>query len=66
MTTGTYDLSYQKTGFGTMKVYGLSHFGGGTEPTAVENVYVVHIPAKTAPDNRRILYRSCHRIYHIP
>jgi hypothetical protein len=50
LATGTYDLSYQKSGYGTMKVFGVSHFGGGLTPTAVEKVYVVQIPQKTAPD----------------
>jgi hypothetical protein len=51
LATGTYDLSYQKLGYGTMKVFGVSHFGGGLTPTAVEKVYVVQIPQKTAPDS---------------
>ena len=48
--TGTYDLSYQKPGYGTMKVFGISHFGGGSAPTTVKNVYLLQIPVKTAPD----------------
>jgi len=48
--TGTYDLTYQKTGFGTMKIYSLSHFGGGTTATQVEKVFMEQIPVKTAPN----------------
>lgn len=49
MTTGTYDLSFQKTGFGTMKLFGLSHFAGGTMSTQASTVDLLQIPMKTAP-----------------
>jgi len=48
--TGTYDLTFQRTGYGTMKFFGLSHFGGGTQPTQVLPIDLLQIPAKTAPD----------------
>jgi len=47
--TGTYDLTFQKTGYGTMKLFGLSHFGGGTSFTRAETVDLLQIPEKTAP-----------------
>ena len=50
ITTGTYDLSFQKPGYGTMKIFGLSHFGGGTVSTQVGYVQIMQIPVKTAPD----------------
>jgi hypothetical protein len=49
MKTGTYNLLYTKPGYDTMKVNGISHFGGGTVPTSVQNVIVTQIPVKTAP-----------------
>lgn len=48
MHTDTYNLTYQKTGYGTMKIYGLSHFAGGQQPTAVQSVDLIQIPVKTA------------------
>ena len=50
ITTGTYDLTFQKPGYGTMKLFGLSNFGGGTLPTQVGTDYLMQIPVKTAPD----------------
>jgi hypothetical protein len=50
ITTGTYDLTFQRSGFGTMKYFGLSHFGGGTLPTQVPVIDLLQIPVKTAPD----------------
>jgi hypothetical protein len=47
--TGTYDLSFQKSGYGTMKLLSLSHFGGGTFPTRTGTIYLLQIPSKTAP-----------------
>jgi hypothetical protein len=47
--TGTYDLTFQKPGYGTMKLFGQSHFGGGTSPTRTGTVYLLQLPAKTAP-----------------
>jgi hypothetical protein len=54
LRTGTYDLSYQKTGYGTMKLFGLSHFGGGPQPTSIYDIDVLQIPQKTAVDNLAI------------
>ena len=50
IATGTYDLTFQKPGYGTMKIFGLSHFGGGTLPTTAEFVVMLQIPVKTAPN----------------
>jgi hypothetical protein len=49
MATGTYDLTFQKTGYGTMKSFGLSHFAGGTSPTRAGTFDLLQMPAKTAP-----------------
>lgn len=49
--TGTYNLSYEKAGFGTMKVFGLSHTGGGLLPTPVQEVNILQLPARTAIDS---------------
>lgn len=54
ITTGTYDLSFQKPGYGTMKVFGIAHFGGGAAPTGVEDVSLLQMPVKTAPDTLMI------------
>lgn len=50
LTTGTYDLSFQRSGYGTMKIFGLSHFAGGTMPTPVQRIFMFQNPVKTAPD----------------
>jgi len=50
MPTGTYDLSFQKTSYGTMKLFGLSHFAGGTMPTQATTVFLLQMPVKTAPE----------------
>lgn len=47
--TGTYDLTFQKPGYGTMKLFGLSHFGGGAFPTRTGTIDLLQMPAKTAP-----------------
>jgi len=49
--TGTYNLTFQKSAYGTMKVVSLSHFGGGMLATPVQEVALVQIPVKTAPDS---------------
>lgn len=54
MKTGTYNLSYTKPGYDTMEVNGISHFGGGTTPTSLQNVIVTQIPVKTAPTSLSI------------
>jgi hypothetical protein len=53
--TGTYDLTYALAGFGTMKRFGISHFGGGNVPTTVDEVDLIQIPVKTAIDSATIL-----------
>ncbi|MDP4131871.1 MAG: carboxypeptidase-like regulatory domain-containing protein [Bacteroidota bacterium] len=45
---GTYDLTYQKAGFGTMKVFGISHSPGGPLSTVVPDVYLLQQPVGTA------------------
>lgn len=37
VNTGTYDLSFEKENFGTMKLFGIKHLGG--EPTVVDYYY---------------------------
>jgi hypothetical protein len=48
--TGTYDLTFQRSGYGTMKLFGVSHFGGGTMSTNLPTNYLLQIPIKTVPD----------------
>ena len=49
--TGTYNLTYVYPNYGTAKKFGLSHFGGGTLPTKVNEVDLLQIPVKTAVSN---------------
>ena len=49
--TGTYDLTYEKSGFGTMKMLSISHFGGGAAPTLIKDVILIQVPVSTAPDS---------------
>jgi hypothetical protein len=51
IATGTYNLTYGYPNYGTVKKFGLSHFGGGTLPTTVNEVDLVQIPVKTAIKN---------------
>ena len=51
LPSGTYDLTYQKSGFGIMKVFGISHSPGSSISTIVPEVYVLQNPAKTAVDS---------------
>lgn len=55
MTTGTYDLTFQKPGYGTMKYFGLSHFGGGKLSTQVTEIDMLQIPDKTAPNTLALI-----------
>lgn len=48
--TGTYNLTFSRERFGTMKVFGLSHISGGTHNTEVPRVSLVEIPVQTVPD----------------
>jgi len=63
ITLGTYNLSYQKAGFGTMKVFGLSHFPGGPLPTVVQDVALLQLPVKTAI--RSITGEDSHTYYRL-
>jgi hypothetical protein len=45
---GTYDLTYQKSGFGIMKVFGVSHAPGGPLSTLVSDVHLLANPTGTA------------------
>jgi hypothetical protein len=45
---GTYNLVFEYPGFGTYKVYGLSHFPTGLVQTHVQDVVMLQIPVKTA------------------
>lgn len=48
--TGTYNLTFSKQGYGTMKIFGFSFFAGGNAPTpSVEDVYLLQIPRATVP-----------------
>lgn len=51
LPAGTYNLTYQKTNFGTMKVFGISHTPGTSLNTDVPEVYVLQNPVKTAVDS---------------
>jgi hypothetical protein len=48
IAVGTYNLTYEKEGFGTMKVFGLSHIPGGPLPTFVQDIALLQLPVKTA------------------
>ena len=45
---GTYNLIYQKAGFGTMKVFGIAHSPGGPQSTVVPEVSLLQQPGGTA------------------
>lgn len=49
--TDTYNMSFEKPGFGTMKILGLTHIAGGNTSTAVKNIYLLQMPQKTAVDS---------------
>jgi hypothetical protein len=55
LPAGTYDLTYQKTNFGTMKVFGVSHSPGSNLNTSVPEVYILQNPVKTAVDSIQIV-----------
>jgi hypothetical protein len=50
ISTGTYNLSFSRNGFGEMKVFGLTHISGGTINTPVPDVSLVQIPIETVVD----------------
>jgi len=49
--TGTYNLSFNRNGFGEMKVFGQTHISGGTLNTTVQDVSIVQIPVQNVPDS---------------
>ena len=51
LPSGTYNLTYEKASFGTMKVFGISHSPGSDQNTRVPEVYVLQNPVKTAIDS---------------
>lgn len=51
LPAGTYNLTYEKPSFGTMKVFGISHFPGSNLNTVVPEVYILQNPVKTAIDS---------------
>ncbi|HCL84099.1 MAG TPA: hypothetical protein DIC22_08990 [Chitinophagaceae bacterium] len=54
LPSGTYNLTYQKPNFGTMKVFGISHSPGSNLHTIVPEVYLLQNPVKTAVDSIRM------------
>jgi hypothetical protein len=48
--TGTYNLTFTRNRFGTMKVFGLSHMSGNLN-TEVQRVSLVERPVRTVPDS---------------
>ena len=53
--TDTYNMSFEKTGFGIMNLFGLSHIAGGNISTAVKDIYLLQIPRKTAVDSLSLI-----------
>ena len=51
ISTGTYNLSFNRNGFGEMKVFGQTHISGGTLNTTVQDVSIVQIPVQGVPDS---------------
>lgn len=51
LPSGTYNLTYEKANFGTMKVFGISHSPGSNLNTVVPEVYVLQNPVKTTIDS---------------
>jgi len=51
LPSGTYDLTYEKANFGTMKMFGIGHSPGSNLNTVVPEVYVIQKPVKTAIDS---------------
>lgn len=49
METGTYNLTFERKGFGTMKVYSVTHTGGGKLNTQVQPVVMIQRPVRTQP-----------------
>ncbi|MCF6406577.1 carboxypeptidase-like regulatory domain-containing protein [Chitinophaga filiformis] len=51
ISTGTYNLTYSRSGFGEMKVFGQTHISGGTLNTTVQEVSIVQIATQNLPDS---------------
>jgi len=51
LPSGTYNLTYAKAGFGTMKMFGLAHSPGSSLNTLVNEVYILQNPVRTAIDS---------------
>ncbi len=51
LPSGTYNLTYAKPGFGTMKMFGLAHSPGSSLNTLVNEVYLLQNPVRTAVDS---------------
>jgi hypothetical protein len=51
LSTGTYNITYEKPGYGTYKVFGISHIPNGIIQTIVQDVSLLEIPVKTAVQN---------------
>jgi hypothetical protein len=65
LPSGTYNLTYQKTNFGTMKVFGVTHSPGSNLNTIMPEVYVIQNPAKTAVDSIRMVDGSTYVLLYI-
>lgn len=55
IATGTYNLTFSRDSFGTMKVFGLTHISGGTLGSSVPDVSIGHIPIQTVPDSATLV-----------
>lgn len=51
--TGTYDLVFEKEGFGTMKVITHTHQGGGKDADRIDDIVLMQKPVLTAARNLR-------------
>ncbi len=65
LPSGTYDLTYQKSNFGTMKVFGVTHSPGTDLNTMVPEVYILQNPVKTAVDSIQIVSNYSYVIVYI-
>ncbi|PWV48153.1 carboxypeptidase-like regulatory domain-containing protein [Chitinophaga sp. S165] len=55
ISTGTYNITFSRDRFGTMKVFGLTHLSGGTLGSPVPDVAIGQIPVQTALDSAWII-----------
>jgi len=63
LAAGTYNLTYEKTGFGTMKVFGVAHSPGSSLPTIIPEIYMLQTPLRTAIDSITITATSFFYIF---